>query len=100
MPLDRMHLIQVISLEAIKVLGPAAIAAYATYRVTVIQFESKLRKLCISPNPSLRAQQSNPFLLTNQALMDRRVAALLAMTDLCRPSLKELDKKINSMPLI
>jgi hypothetical protein len=46
-----------------------------------------LRKLCISANPSLRAQQSNPFWLANQAFMDRRVAALLAMADLCRTSL-------------
>ena len=44
-----------------------------------------LAKLCISPNPSLRAQRSNPFLLAYQALMDRRVAALLAMTAFCRP---------------
>jgi len=49
-----------------------------------------LGKLCISPNPSLRAQRSNPFLLANQSLMDRRVAALLAMTGLCRPSLGKL----------
>jgi len=45
MPPDLMHLIQVISLEAIKVLGPAAIAAFATYRVTAIQFESKIKEL-------------------------------------------------------
>ena len=43
--------------------------------------------ICISPNASLRAQRSNPLWLANLALMDRRVAALLAMTDLCRPSL-------------
>ena len=48
-----------------------------------------LGKLCISPNPSLRALRSNPFLLANLALMDRRVAALLAITGLCRPSLDE-----------
>jgi hypothetical protein len=36
---------------------------------------------------SLRAQRSNPFLLSNQSLMDRRVAALLAMKDLRKPSL-------------
>jgi len=29
----------------------------------------------------LRAQRSNPYLLGNLAPMDRRVAALLAMTD-------------------
>jgi hypothetical protein len=49
-----------------------------------------LGKLCISQNPSLRAQRSNPFLLANQSLMDRRVAALLAMTAFCRPSLAAL----------
>jgi predicted nucleotidyltransferase len=49
-----------------------------------------LGKVCISSNPSLRAQRSNPFLLTNQGLMDRRVAALLAMTDLFRPSLEDV----------
>jgi hypothetical protein len=41
----------------------------------------------MSPNPSLRAQRSNPFLLANQSLMDRRVATLLAMTDFCGPAL-------------
>jgi len=46
-----------------------------------------LGNICISPYPSLRAQRNNLFLLANQALMDRRVATLLAMTDLCRPSL-------------
>jgi len=46
-----------------------------------------LRKVCISPNPSLRAQRSNPFSLANQALTDRRIASLLAMTAFCRPSL-------------
>lgn len=38
-------LIQTIALEAIKILGPAAIAAYATYRATAIQFEIKLKEL-------------------------------------------------------
>jgi hypothetical protein len=51
-------------------------------------WELSLRKLCISTNSSLRAQRSNPLGLTNQALMDRRVASLLAMTGLCRPSLR------------
>jgi hypothetical protein len=32
-------------------------------------------------NQTLRAQRSNPFLFGNLALMDRRVAALLAMTE-------------------
>ena len=32
-----------------------------------------LGNLCISPKPSLRAQQSNLFLPVNQSLMDRRV---------------------------
>ena len=43
--------------------------------------------LTASGSMSLRAQRSNPFLLANQSLMDRRVAALLAMKDLRRPSL-------------
>jgi hypothetical protein len=38
----------------------------------------------------LRAQRSNPLLFANQALTDRRVAALLAMTGLCRSSLAGL----------
>ncbi len=45
MPSDLLNLIQTISLEAIKILGPAVIAAYATYRATTIQFESKLNEL-------------------------------------------------------
>ena len=45
MPSELLNLIQFISLEAIKISGPAAIAAYATYRATAIQFESKLREL-------------------------------------------------------
>jgi hypothetical protein len=45
MPLDIFYLVQNITLEAIKVLGSAAIAAYATYRATAIQFESKIREL-------------------------------------------------------
>jgi hypothetical protein len=36
--------------------------------------------LGIRPNPSLRAQRSNPLRLAHHALMDRRVAVLLAMT--------------------
>ena len=36
----------------------------------------------------MRAKRSDLCLLANQPLMDRRVAALLAMTDLCRPSEK------------
>ena len=43
--------------------------------------------LTASGSMSLRAQRSNPFLLANQSLMDRRIAALLAMKDLLRPSL-------------
>ncbi len=45
MPSELLNLIQTVSLEAIKILGPAVIAAYATYRATAIQFESKLREL-------------------------------------------------------
>jgi len=45
MSLDLLSLIQTVSLEAIKILGPAVIAAYATYRATNIQFESKLNEL-------------------------------------------------------
>lgn len=45
MPSELLNLIQSISLEAIKISGPAAIAAYATYRATAIQFESKLNEL-------------------------------------------------------
>jgi hypothetical protein len=37
--------IQTVLLEAIKVLGPAAIAAYFTFRATSVQYESKLREL-------------------------------------------------------
>ena len=48
--------------------------------------------------PSLRAQRSNLFFLANQALMDRRVAALLAITDLCRPSFTR--KNLNAKNLI
>jgi hypothetical protein len=40
----------------------------------------RLGNIFISPNPSLRAQRSNPYLLANLAPMARRVAALLAMT--------------------
>jgi hypothetical protein len=50
----------------------------------------------LSLNPSMRAQRSNPFLLTNQALMDRRVAALLAKTELSRSSLENFGKKIQN----
>ena len=45
MPSELLNLIQTVSLEAIKILGPAVIAAYATYRATAIQFESKLKEL-------------------------------------------------------
>ena len=45
MPSDLLNLIQTISLEAIKIVVPAVIAAYATYRATTIQFESKLNEL-------------------------------------------------------
>ena len=45
MPSELLNLIQFISLEAIKISGPAVIAAYATYRATAIQFESKLNEL-------------------------------------------------------
>ena len=45
MPSDLLNLIQTIFLEAIKILGSAVIAAYATYRATAIQFESKLKEL-------------------------------------------------------
>lgn len=39
------NLIQVIALDAIKILGPAVIAAYATYRATTVQWEVKLKEL-------------------------------------------------------
>ena len=45
MSLELSNLIQIVSLEAIKISGPAVIAAYATYRATAIQFESKLNEL-------------------------------------------------------
>lgn len=45
MPSELLNLIQSVSLEAIKISGPAVIAAYATYRATAIQFESKLKEL-------------------------------------------------------
>ena len=45
MPSELLDLIQTVSIEAIKILGPAAIAAYETYRATAIQFESKLKEL-------------------------------------------------------
>lgn len=45
MPSELLNLIQSVSLEAIKISGPAVIAAYATYRATAIQFESKLTEL-------------------------------------------------------
>jgi len=45
MPSELLNLIQTVSLEAIKISVPAVIAAYATYRATAIQFESKLREL-------------------------------------------------------
>lgn len=45
MPSELLNLIQAVSLEAIKISGPAAIAVYATYRATDIQFESKLKEL-------------------------------------------------------
>ena len=38
-------LIKTISLESIKILGPAVIAAYATYRATKTQYEIKLQEL-------------------------------------------------------
>jgi hypothetical protein len=44
---------------------------------------------CNSPSPPLQAQRSNPFWFANIALMDRRVAALFAMTDLGIPSLSD-----------
>ena len=45
MPSELLNSIQTVSFEAIKILGPAVIAAYATYRATAIQFESKLKEL-------------------------------------------------------
>jgi len=45
MSLEVLNLIQTVSLEAIKILGPAVIAAYATYRATTKQFEYKLKEL-------------------------------------------------------
>ena len=45
-----------------------------------------LGERCTSPNPASRAQRSNPFLPTHQALRDRRDAAPLAMTDIARPT--------------
>jgi len=45
MPSELLNLIQTDSIEAIKILGPAVIAAYATCRATAIQFESKLEEL-------------------------------------------------------
>ncbi len=38
-------LVQTVSLDAIKILGPAIIAAYAAYRAGAIQLEVKLREL-------------------------------------------------------
>ena len=45
MPSELLNLIQTVTTEAIKILEPAVIAAYATYRATAIQFESKLKEL-------------------------------------------------------
>ena len=45
MPSELLNLIQTVSIEAIKILGPAVISAYATYRATAIQIESKLKEL-------------------------------------------------------
>ena len=45
MPSELLNLIQTVSIEAIKILGPAVISAYATSRATAIQFESKLKEL-------------------------------------------------------
>ena len=45
MPSELLNLIQTVSTEAIKILGSAVIAAFATYRATAIQFESKLKEL-------------------------------------------------------
>ena len=42
---ELLNLIQTVSIEAIKISVPAVIAAYATYRATATQFESKLREL-------------------------------------------------------
>lgn len=39
------NLIQTVALEAIKIIGPAVIAAYATYRATSTQWELKLREV-------------------------------------------------------
>jgi hypothetical protein len=39
------NLIQTISLDAIKILGPATVAAYAAYKAASIQLEVKLREL-------------------------------------------------------
>lgn len=38
-------LIQTVSMEAIKVLGPAIVAAYAAYRAAFVQFKLKLQEL-------------------------------------------------------
>jgi hypothetical protein len=38
-------LVQTVSMEAIKVLGPAIIAAYAAYRAAFVQFKLKLQEL-------------------------------------------------------
>ena len=45
MTFELLNLIQTVSIEAIKILVPAVIAAIASYRATAIQFESKLREL-------------------------------------------------------
>jgi hypothetical protein len=45
MSLELLDLIQTVSLEAIKILGLAVIAAYATYRATTKQFEYNLKEL-------------------------------------------------------
>ena len=53
------------------------------YTSNLQPFDKKelLGSICISPNASLRSQRSNPLWLAHLARMDRRVAALLAMTD-------------------
>jgi len=48
-------LIKSISLEAIKIIGPASVAAYATYKATKVQYELKLKE--IEQNQRFSAKQ-------------------------------------------
>ncbi|MDZ7661397.1 hypothetical protein [Thiohalophilus sp.] len=45
MDAEVVRLIETVSLDAIKILGPAIIAAFATYKATKIQYEIKLQEI-------------------------------------------------------